>query len=151
MGLFKKRTVKLTVEELEKLQISGEFNPAMDERWSQLSLRCSSGEVPVYHALIPLGLLVPFDIDYRVDQHPVGQAMIQEANERAQQGKFIRPIVYQRGYWFVVSDDYPALYSSVAGMPDFVPCFVMGEIDHPLILDTHPIAQDDVPKLFGFA
>ena len=35
-------------------------------------------------------------------------------------------LVYPKGQWFIVSDDYPTLSAYQRNLPDFVPCVVLG-------------------------
>jgi hypothetical protein len=129
-----------------------DLTPKHDERLSELLLGAVSGDVPVYFAAVPLAICVPFDLDYRPDLHPVGAQAIREMAGDWSKGQFSRLFVYQRGKWFVVSDDYIPLFAALTGVPDYVPCWVLGKPDSDLLRDVQgPIAPNDVPKLLGIA
>jgi hypothetical protein len=128
------------------------LTPKHDERFSALLTGAVSGEVPVYFAAVPLAICVPFDPDYRPDLHPVGEQAISQMIEAGIRGQFQKLFVYQRGKWFVVSDDYITLFAALRGQPDYVPCWVLGKPDSGLVRDVQgPIASGDVPKLLGWA
>ena len=99
-----------------------ELTPKHDERFSALLEGAVSGEVPVYFAAVPLALCVPFDLDYRPDLHQVRAMAITEMTEDWSKGQFQNLVVYQRGKWFVVSDDYITLFAALTGLPDYIPC-----------------------------
>jgi hypothetical protein len=126
--------------------------PARDERFMELLQGAYSGEVPVYFAAVPLAICVPFDLDYRPDLHPVGREAIDQTAGAWSKGQFRNLFAYQRGAWFVVSDDYIPLFAALRGLPDYVPCWVLGKPDSDLVRDVQgPIAQTDIPRLLGFA
>ena len=104
-----------------------DLTPKMDERFSQLFDEAMDGRVPVCYAVIPLALCIPFDQDYRPDLHPAGKEAIRQFADEARKGKHKFMWAYQRGYWFVISDDYMPYFAALSGLPDFVPCFVMGD------------------------
>jgi hypothetical protein len=128
------------------------LTPKHDERFLALLQGAVSGGVPVYFAAVPLAICVPFDLDYRPDLHPVGAQAINQMVEAWNTEKFPKLFVYQRGKWFVGSDDYIPLFAALRGLPDYVPCWVLGEPDSDLVRDVQgPIAPEDVPKLLGLA
>jgi hypothetical protein len=93
---------------------------------------------------------VPFDLDYRPDLHPVGQKAIRAFVERAKRQEFRNLIVYPRGRWFVISDDYIDLFAAFEGRPDFLPCFIMGKPEDDMLRDLQgPIDPKDIRKVFG--
>ncbi|MBV8807124.1 MAG: hypothetical protein JO033_00500, partial [Acidobacteriaceae bacterium] len=98
--------------------------PKHDERLSELMQQALAGKVDVYFAAVPL---CPFDLDYRPDQHPMGLAAIRETGERWKNGQFQNMLAYERGAWFVISDDYIPLFAALPGMPDYVPCWILGK------------------------
>lgn len=129
-----------------------DLTPKHDERFSALLQCAASGDVPVYFAAVPLAICVPFDLDYRPDLHPVGEQAISQMIDGWTKGQFQKLFVYQRGKWFVVSDDYITLFAALQGQPDYVPCWVLGKPDSDLVRDVQgPIATKDVPKLLGIA
>jgi hypothetical protein len=111
-----------------------------------------SGAVSVFFAAVPLALCVPFDLDYRPDLHPVGAKAISDATEAGSKGQFQNLFVYQRGKWFIVSDDYIILFAALNGLPDYVPCWVLGRPEGDLVRDVQgPIAPSEVTRLLGFS
>ena len=95
---------------------------------------------------------MPFDLYYQPDEQPVGEAAICHAFEQAKAGSFPKMFAYQRGAWFVVSDDYVSLFAAMARLPDYVPCWVLGRPDSKLVKDVQgPIDPASVKSLLGFA
>ena len=126
------------------------LTPKVDPRFDELMAEALKGLIPIYFGAVPLGLCVPFDLDYRPDQHPVGAEAIRQSLEQGKSGNFQKIIVYQRGAWFVVADDYIPLFGCLSGMPDYVPCWIMGKPDSALVKDVQgPIALSGVPGIFG--
>jgi hypothetical protein len=129
-----------------------ELTPKKDDRFSALLQSAVSGDVPVYYAAVPLALCVPFDLDYRPDLHPVGANAISQMAEAWKNGQFQKLFVYQRGKWFVVSDDYIQLFAALTGLPDYVPCWVLGKPESDLVRDVQgPIASNEVSRLLGLS
>ena len=132
------------------LHINPALCPSDDPIFDRLFDQALKGITPVYFGAVPLGLCIPADPDYRPDKHPGAAAAIEATCQEAVQGKFRRLIVYPRGIWFVVSDDYVPLFACVRGMPDYVPCWILGKPDNELVKDLQgPIAQADLRKAFG--
>jgi hypothetical protein len=132
------------------IQALPELTPKQDEQFSALLQGAVSGDVPVYFAAVPLALCVPFDLDYRPDLHPVGAKAISQMTEEWSNGQFQKMFVYQRGKWFVVSDDYIVLFAALPGLPDYVPCWVLGKPEGDLVRDVQgPIASNDFARLLG--
>lgn len=128
------------------------LTPKHDEQFSALLQRAVSGDVPVYFAAVPLALCVPFDLDYRPDLHPVGAKGISQMTEEGSNGQFKNMFVYQRGKWFVVSGDYIVLFAALSGLPEYVPCWVLGKPGGDLVRDVQcPIALNDVARLLGLS
>ncbi len=124
--------------------------PKHDERLISLMEQAVTGKLPVYFAAVPLCRIVPFDPDYRPDLHPAGAAAIASVSEDWRQGRFRNLWVYQRGAWFVVSDDYIPLFAALGGRPEHVPCWVLGVPDSGLAKDVQgPISQADVRRMLG--
>jgi hypothetical protein len=129
-----------------------ELTPKKDDRFSALLQSAVSGAVPVYYAAVPLALCVPFDLDYRPDLHPVGANAISQMAEAWKNGQFQKLFVYQQGKWFVVSDDYIQLFAALTGLPDYVPCWVLGKPESDLVRDVQgPIASNEVSRLLGLS
>lgn len=128
-----------------------DLTPKTDERFSHLLSQALDGQIPVYFAAIPLALCVPFDLDYRPDLHSVGAEAIKQAASDARQGKPRKMFAYQHGYWFVVPDDYIPYFAALTGLPDYVPCFILGQPEHDLIRDLQgPIDPISFRQLLGF-
>lgn len=129
-----------------------DLTPKRDEQFSALIHGALSGDVPMYFAVVPLALCVPFDLDYRPDLHPIGAKFISQMTEAWSNGRFQNMFVYQRGSWFVVSDDYIVLFAALLGLPDYVPCWVLGKPEGELVRDVQgPIASNEVAKLLGMS
>jgi hypothetical protein len=104
----------------------------------------------VYFATIPFALCVPFDLDYRPDKHAVGKQAIEATAQEWAAGKYSQMVVYQRGAWFVVADDYIPLFAALRGNPTYVPCWVLGKPDAEYTKDVQgPIAVKEVQKILG--
>jgi hypothetical protein len=128
------------------------LTPKHDERFSALLSSAVSGDVHIYFAAVPLALCVPFDLDYRPDLHPVGAAAIDQTTEAWSKGQFQNLFVYQRGNWFIVSDDYIPLFAALKGLPDYVPCWVLGKPEGNLVRDVQgPIDPKEVLHLLGIS
>lgn len=129
-----------------------DLTPKHDEQFSALLQGAVSGDVPVYFAAVPLALCVPFDLDYRPDLHPAGAMAVSQVTEEGRNGQFQKLFVYQRGKWFVVSDDYIVLFAALNGLPDYVSCWVLGKPEGGLVRDVQgPIALKDVARLLGIS
>jgi len=129
-----------------------ELTPKHDPTFMRLMRDALEGRLPVYFAAIPLGLCVPFDLDYRPDLHPIGRMAIQQEYERARQKTPHPMIVYARGAWFIVSDDYIALFAALRGSPEYVPCWVMGKPDSDYVRDIQgAVEAKAVRRMFGVA
>ena len=141
---------KLIQVDPDELKFDPELTPKHDETMVVLMAQAIGGDTPLYWAAVPLGLIVPFDLDYRPDLHPVGKQMIDMAFKEGSEGKLHNIIVYPKGIWFVSSDDYPYLFAAIRGLPDYVPCWILGKPDSAFVKDLQgPIALDEVPRAFG--
>ncbi|MGF1573632.1 MAG: hypothetical protein ACFCU1_11255 [Sumerlaeia bacterium] len=135
---------------LLNIKSAPDLAPAHDEQFAKLFASAINGTVPVYFAAVPVGNIVPFDLDYRPDLNKMGAAGIQHCFKQAQQGHFQKLIVYQRGAWFVVSDDYVPLFAYLQGGPDYMPCWIMGKPTGNGLKDVQgPLATTEVKKAFG--
>ena len=143
---------KQTTISVSDLHFLPDLTPKHDEQLVLLLQGALSGDVPVYFAAVPLALCVPFDLDCRPDLRPVGAMAITQVTEAWSKGQFENLFVYQRGKWFVVSDDYIPLFAALKGLPDYVPCWVLGKPEGDLVRDVQgPIASKDVPRLLGIS
>jgi hypothetical protein len=128
------------------------LTPKRDDQFAALLQSAITGLVPVYLAAVPLALCIPYDPDYRPDLHEVGAEAISKLTGEGRQGQLQNLFVYQRGKWFVVSDDYIALFAALNGLPDYVPCWVLGKPEGDLVQDVQgPIAPSDVARLLGMS
>ncbi|MBM4033054.1 MAG: hypothetical protein FJ291_14905 [Planctomycetes bacterium] len=137
---------------VEELHVRPGLTPKTDERMIDLMKKALRGVVPVYFASIPLALCVPFDVDYRPDLDPVGAAAIAQVAAYARKGNWrvLVMIVYPRGRWFVVSDDYIKLFAALSGQPEYVPCWVLGKPEGDLLQQVQgPIALETVSRILG--
>ena len=124
----------------------------MDERLMTLMDQVLAGSLRMYYGEVPIGQLVPYDLDYRPDLHPITKEVIESFIEEWKRGHLQKMIVYQRGTWFVVSDDYITLFAVLRGRPDYVPCWILGKPEHAQVKNVQgPIAQADVNKVLGLA
>jgi len=127
-----------------------DLTPARDETFMRHLENALNGTEPIYFAAVPTSICIPFDQDYRPDLHPVGAAAIKLAAEQASNGEHQKLITYQRGYWFIVSDDYIPNFAALTGLPDYLPCFILGKPDHPLVRDLQgPIDPSYFKKHVG--
>jgi hypothetical protein len=124
--------------------------PKTDERFLELKRQALRGEVPIYHAYVPLGLCVPSDLDYRPDLTQGGLAELEATFNEAKQGRLQSLVVYPRGMFFVVASDYIPFFAALHGMPDYVPCWVLGEPDNPLVQQVGgPLREQDVHRILS--
>ena len=144
--------MKSTRTPVSELRLIPDLVPKHDERLSELMQQALAGKVAIYFAAVPVCLCVPFDLDYRPDQHPIGVAAVRETAERWRNGHFQNLLVYQRGVWFVIADDYIPLFAAISGMPDYVPCWILGKPESDHVKDVQgPLAQKDVCRILGVA
>ena len=133
---------------VDQIHLNPELTPPVDPILARLMQEAIEGRVPVYFAEVPLVLCVPYDPDYRPDLHPVGNAVIRQTMEDWQKQKFTNLLVYPRGVWFVVSDDYIQLFAALRGRPDCVPCWVLGKPENPFVENVQgPIRLEDVRRV----
>ncbi len=126
------------------------LTPKLDGTFGELINKAAEGSVDVYFAAVPLVLCIPYDVDYRPDKHPVGRIAIDQEKKNCHEGNFANLHVYQRGAWFVVSDDYIPLFAALEGNPDYLPCFIYGKPDSKFVIDVQgPIAVEDVREMLG--
>jgi len=111
---------------VDSLKIDPATAPKSDETLIRLIREAVHGKVPVYLAIVPLARCGPFDVDYGPDVHP-GVAALTEARAEQVAEQPIAMLVYPKGRWFVVSDDYPTLWAYRRNLPDYVPCVVLGK------------------------
>jgi len=133
---------------IDELHVNPDLTPKEDPTLTHLMQDAFEGRVPLFYAEVPLALCVPSDPDYRPDRHPAIEAAIRLAMENWQKQKPVSLLVYQRGVWFVVSDDYPALFAYLRGLPEYVPCWVLGKPDSPVVKNVQgPIPIEDARRI----
>jgi hypothetical protein len=118
---------------VSELRIDPQMAPKRDERFVELLRAAVKGETPVYFAQIPLLLCVPFDLDYRPDLHPVTASAIRQIAEQVRKRHSPALFVYPRGKWFIIADDYLPFFAAVEERLEYVPCWVFGAIENPLV------------------
>ena len=132
---------------IDELHLIPDLTPK-DDRLTHLMQEAYEGRVPLFYAEVPLALCVPGDLDCRPDLHPAGKAAIRLAMENWRKQKPVSLLVYPRGVWFVVSDDYPALFACLRGLPEYVPCWVLGKPDSPVVKNVQgPIPIEDARRI----
>ena len=131
------------------LKVDPATAPRSDERCIQLLTQAMRGTLPVYLALIPLSLCVPFDQDYKPGNHPLTAKLLEErAASIMEDGSAM--IVYQAGDQFIVSDDYITLFAYHRHLPRYVACIVLGKPEHKLVSEIEgPLSLDEVPRALG--
>jgi len=106
--------------------------PKSDETLLQLIHEAVEGKVPVYVAIVPLVGCRQFDLDYGPETHPAIAAAIEATVQQLSEldsGQLRPPpamLVYPRGQWFVVSDDYPTLFAYLRSEWTYVAAVVLG-------------------------
>ncbi len=134
------------------IHVSPDLCPRRDDHFARLLERALANELPVYFAAVPLAQCIPYDIDYRPDLHPVGEAAIEQAVRDAGAQKLPPLVVYPRGVWFVVADDYIPLFAALRGRPEYIPGLILGQpAQTEGLADLQgPLAPDVVRRALGF-
>jgi hypothetical protein len=128
------------------------LRPLYDPVLSYLLEGAHKGSVDVYFAAVPLALIRPFDPDYDPTKHPVGEAAVRELMSQWSTGNFQQSWVYEKGQAFILSDDYIVWEAAKRGLPDFIPCWVLGRPTNSELRDVQgPIASQEISRLLGFA
>ena len=99
--------------------------PKSDETLLRLIHEAVEGKVPVYVAIVPLVRCRQFDLDYGPERHPDIAALTQATAKQLDE-KPPSILVYPRGQWFVVSDDYPTLFAYQRSEWTYVAAIVLG-------------------------
>ena len=135
---------------IDSIHIDSELKPQMDEHLLELMDAAMAGNLPVFFGAVPISHVVPFDLDYRPDKHPIGAQAIDAFLEDWKQGRYRHLLVYPRGIWFVVSDHYISLFAALRGRVEYLPCWILGKPENAQIKDLQgPIAEADIPKILG--
>lgn len=146
MGLF--RTVK--VNQILNEGLPG-LQPLEDKVFQYLFGQAMTGDLQVFWAAIPMGLIIPFDKEYNPSLHPVGAAAIEEVTKEWQKGQFRYCWVYPQNKKFVLSDDYIIYFAALNGKPDYLPCFVMGDPHEDGVVDIQgPMSPESLREYAGF-
>jgi len=133
------------------LKIDPRLNPKIDEVFVDLVKKALTGEVLVYFGAVPTVLCVPYDLDFRPDKHEIAKQLIDKYTEDNDNNEFHHLMVYPRGIWFIVPDDYIELFATFKGLPAYVPCWIFGKTDNEYVKDIQgPIHPENVRKLLGF-
>ena len=133
----------------DSIKVNPTLRPNYDNRFTEYYGEAIEGKIPVYYANVPVPLLIPFDPDYRPDKHPIGMKSIEAMQKRWEQQNFNAIYAYQRGFWFVVSDDYISLFAAMMHNYETVVCLVMGELNHPQVTEFQLIPKGEVRSAFG--
>ena len=147
MSLFRRETVPV-----DKVGTLEGLKPLKDDVFSYLLERAAAGEADVYFAAVPMGLVDPFDTEYRPQDHPIGAAAIDQIFKAWQAGEYQPCWVYPRNGRFILSDDYISFAAALRGDPESLPCWVIGLPEHPDVKDVQgPIELGDVRELLGLS
>jgi hypothetical protein len=132
---------------VESLYIDPSLTPPHDAVLDYLLERALEGNLPVYFAAVPLGLIKPFSDQYDPRRHKLWPQLFASVREQWTNQQFKNILVYQRKTSFIMSDDYVTYYACLAGQPDYVPCWVLGNCTHPDARDVQgPIRAEDLRK-----
>lgn len=135
---------------IEAIHAHPDLTPRTDNVLLGLIEQALDGRLGVYFGAVPVGRVVPFDLDYRPDRHPIGASAIDTSLEEWKLGNFRKLLVYPRGCWFILSDNYISLFAALRGNVEYLPCWILGKPETGLSKDVQgPIALADVPKIFG--
>jgi len=136
---------------IDSISESPGLQPKIDENLIGLMQSAYEGRTPVYFGAIPAAIIVPFDIDYRPDLHPIGKQVISTYYEERKQVHLHHLLVSPLGICFIVSDHYISLFAALKGRAEYLPCWILGESENTFVKDLQgPIAQDDIPKILGW-
>src|SRR5665213_2755357 len=111
-----------------ELKANPDWQPPDDLVFQYLLQEAATGGVPVYFAAVPLASLVRFAPTFAPEKTEDGEAPVLQIMQQWREGKTTNMWVYPRGDMFVVADDYFTLAAAERGKPDFVPCWVLGEV-----------------------
>jgi hypothetical protein len=103
-----------------------EFKPPHDEIFDMLFGLAMHGDLSVFFGAIPLQLIRPFSDEFKFASIPNGPEIITAIVDEALNGNLPRLWVYEKGEYFVMSDNYPGYEACIQGQPDFVPCWILG-------------------------
>ena len=88
----------------------------------------------VWIAVIPAIYVKPFDLDYYpTDFPPFLPFIMQLKYEIGKKKEYPRIWVYQRGRFFIASDDYPQYHAYLESECPFIVGIVLGKPDHPAV------------------
>lgn len=133
----------------EDLIFLPELTPKKDEHLLSLLSQAFHNKIPVHFAVVPVSLIVPFDLDYRPDLHELGAKSIAAMVDELTNNKLAYPLLYPRGFWFILSDDYISLNAYIRVGVQAIGCFILGEFDHPQIKQIEVVPPDQVRRMLG--
>jgi len=116
---------------IEHLHNHPDLTPPHDAVLDYLLERALEGNVQVYFAAIPLGLVKPFSDQYDPRRHALWPQLFASVQERWKNQQFQKMLVYPKKDVFIMSDDYITYFACMAGNPEYVPCWVLGPCTHP--------------------
>ena len=135
---------------LDDLQVNAEWEPPPDEIFQYLLQEAALGRVPLYFAAVPLARLKRFAQEFHPENTPDGPNVVAQIMQRWRVGEFSKMWVYQKGDDFIVSDDYFTLAAVEIGQPDFVPCWILGNITSGNAEQVQgPIPRDTILGMLG--
>ena len=135
---------------MDDINVAPGLNPKIDDFFVDLIVKASEGRVPVYYAAIPLSLVIPFDVEYRPDLHPIGKQYIEKLVEDMESEKYHPLRVYPKGKWFICPDDYMELFAAIQGNPPYVPGYILGDFNNEDVKGVRgPLSVTDVRKILG--
>ena len=130
-----------------EVQAMDELRPREDPVFDYLLGQATCGRVQVFYGAVPLALIKPFDEKYRPQDHPVGQAAINQVMSEWRSGRVHFAWVYPSGSQYILSDDYITYEAAQLGQPDYVPCWILGEPDPSVVMDIQgPIDPKEIPR-----
>ena len=134
----------------EDIKTAHGLNPKIDEYFIELISKASDGRLPVYYAAIPTPWIIPFDVEYRPDLHPMGKQLIETYIQDLDDDKYHPLLVYPKGKWFVCPDSYIELFAALSGNPAYMPCYIFGDTNHENVKSLKgPLPVTDVQKITG--
>jgi hypothetical protein len=126
-----------------------QFKPPHDEIFDMLFGLAMHGDLSVFFGAIPLQLIRPFSDEFKFASIPNGPEIITAIVDEALNGNFPRLRVYEKGEYFVMSDNYPGYEACIQGQPDFVPCWILGRPRNSLVEQVQgPV---DARRVAGFS
>ena len=134
-------------ENTGKLSINPQWVPPDDPVFQHLLQEAVDGRLPVYFAAVPLSRLRRHSPSFHPELTHGGSDVVSQIMARWHAGDFAKIWVYPAGQQFVVADDYFVLAAAEKGQPDFLPCWILGNVPEGYAKDVQgPIPVDWVRK-----